>query len=266
MTPLYLFPGGKPKAVTFSYDDGTVSDRQLVKIFNKYNLKATFNINSGMEYPEKLPVTEYRELYVSHEIAAHAEFHAGMERCAATDAIREVWNDRVNLEKICSYPVTGFAYPCGQYSDEVIAILRAAGIEYARTTECRYSARYIPDDFMRWHPTCHHREALEHTDKFLQEKRPLLQIFNIYGHSYEFDRDDNWQLMEDICGKLAGQDDSWYATNIEICRYIKAVRALVAGANGGMLYNPTAQTVWFYADGWKAENIRCVKPGETVHF
>ena len=38
---------GKMKALTFSYDDGVLQDRRLIEIFNKYGLKATFNLNSG---------------------------------------------------------------------------------------------------------------------------------------------------------------------------------------------------------------------------
>ena len=37
----------KMKAITFSYDDGVTQDKRLVDIFNKYGLKATFNINSN---------------------------------------------------------------------------------------------------------------------------------------------------------------------------------------------------------------------------
>ena len=33
-----VFPGGKFKVLTFSYDDGKLEDRRLVKLFNKYNL------------------------------------------------------------------------------------------------------------------------------------------------------------------------------------------------------------------------------------
>lgn len=41
-----VFPGGKFKVLTFSYDDGKIEDRRLVKLFNKFNLKATFNLNT----------------------------------------------------------------------------------------------------------------------------------------------------------------------------------------------------------------------------
>ena len=48
MSYRYLsFPGGKMKAVTFSYDDGVKADIRLSEIFSKYGLKATFNINSS---------------------------------------------------------------------------------------------------------------------------------------------------------------------------------------------------------------------------
>ena len=34
----YTYPGGKQKALTFSYDDGQVFDRKLVEIFNRNGL------------------------------------------------------------------------------------------------------------------------------------------------------------------------------------------------------------------------------------
>ena len=37
------------KALTFSYDDGVEQDRRLVELFNKNNLKCTFNLNSIAE-------------------------------------------------------------------------------------------------------------------------------------------------------------------------------------------------------------------------
>ncbi|MCA1075358.1 hypothetical protein K9O30_16845 [Clostridium bowmanii] len=45
----HLFPKGRKKVLTFSYDDGVCQDIRLVEIFNKYGLKGTFNINSGLQ-------------------------------------------------------------------------------------------------------------------------------------------------------------------------------------------------------------------------
>ena len=40
------------KAITFSYDDGIESDRKLVEIFNRYGMKCTFNLNTGIQSRE----------------------------------------------------------------------------------------------------------------------------------------------------------------------------------------------------------------------
>ena len=54
MVTRYLrFPGGKRKALTFSYDDGTRHDIRLVEIFKKHNMRATFKICSGWFLPEE---------------------------------------------------------------------------------------------------------------------------------------------------------------------------------------------------------------------
>ena len=41
------FPYGKLKALTMSYDDGRHCDKKLIDIFNRYNIKGTFHLNSG---------------------------------------------------------------------------------------------------------------------------------------------------------------------------------------------------------------------------
>ena len=75
---------GKMKAVTFSYDDGVTQDQRLISLFNKYGLKATFNLNSGLLgnggslVREDVTVAhvkprpeEIRKIYEGHEIASH---------------------------------------------------------------------------------------------------------------------------------------------------------------------------------------------------
>ena len=53
MSAIYLrYPGGKLKALTFSYDDGVETDKRLIDIFKKHNLKGTFNINSLLFAPK----------------------------------------------------------------------------------------------------------------------------------------------------------------------------------------------------------------------
>ena len=41
----FLYPEGKLKALTMSYDDGVRQDRRLIEIFNRNGLKGTFHLN-----------------------------------------------------------------------------------------------------------------------------------------------------------------------------------------------------------------------------
>ena len=83
------------KAITFSYDDGVESDLRLLEIFNKYGLKATFNLNTGMDNQseswffkelevKRLNLLQHIDAYKGHEIAVHTLTHPGM--CELTDA------------------------------------------------------------------------------------------------------------------------------------------------------------------------------------
>lgn len=98
-------------------------------------------------------------------------------------------------------------------------------------------------------------------DKFLQMKPAFdSQLFYLWGHSYEFEADDNWQVIRDFCDKMAGQDDIWYATNGEIFAYMEAWRHLMASADGRQVYNPTAVTLWLS----EGKAVRTIAPGETI--
>ena len=86
------------------------------------------------------------------------------------------------------------------------------------------------------------------------------RLFYIWGHSFEFDRNNNWERLEEICQKLGGKEDVWYATNIEIYDYVQAYKSLIYSANGRKVYNPTLFTIWFDVDS----KLYSIKPGETI--
>ena len=106
-----VFPGGKFKVLTFSYDDGKLEDRRLVKLFNKYNLKATFNLDTGIIDPAiRIPQEEWSEVYAGHDIAVHTFTHPTMIRLYDYAALKEILEDKDNLEKIFKRPIYGLAY------------------------------------------------------------------------------------------------------------------------------------------------------------
>ena len=118
---------GKKKALTFSYDDGVTQDIRLIEIFNKHNLRATFNLNSellgmgGMLVRNGVQVShiknkpeDVRYIYEGHEVAVHTLTHPFLpEIIDDNEVLRQVEQDRVNLSELAGYEVEGIAYPGG---------------------------------------------------------------------------------------------------------------------------------------------------------
>ncbi len=267
-----VFPEGKHKVLTMSYDDGKFADRRLVAIFNKYGIRGTFNLNSGLiDDGRRIAPSEWRELYKGHEVATHTVTHPTIDRCPNTQIIEEYLEDRKFLESVMGYPIRGHAYPNGSFSKRVARIMEDMGIRYGRIVGDYYAEEYatrlarqespvdvvgdtngfaFPENFMEWKATCHHNHNLLGFGKAFKElkKTQYLYLMYVWGHSYEFDRDDNWDLIESFCEMMSGQDDIWYATNIEIVDYMEAFDRLQFAADLSFVYNPSFQSVWLVAD------------------
>lgn len=259
------FPGGKAKVLTTSYDDGKLQDERLVQIFNRYGIRGTFNLNFGLlERPERLDAEKIKTLYKGHEIATHTMTHPTIARCPMTQVAKEILEDRIGLEGITGCPVRGHAYPNGSYNEEIKSLLKSLGIAYARTAEWESGSMELPADPFAWSGTCHHNyNLMEYAHTFAEfKKAQYLKCLYVWGHSYEFDRDDNWSLIEDFCAYIGGREDIWYATNLEIIDYMKAAGALQYGAAGDFVYNPSAQSVWISVDN----EVKEIKGGALVNF
>ena len=258
------YKNGMHFAVRFSYDDGNVADRRLVDIFNKYGIKATFSLISGrFDHDTVVSSSEIKSLYEGHEIAVHTLTHPHLERLPITVQTSEILEDRKNLESVCGKLVRGMAYPYGTYNADTLTAMKSCGIVYSRTTG-HSRGLSLPEDFMLWHPTCHHTEAEPIIKNFLENTRNQSWNYGgllyIWGHSYEFDRMNNWELAEKICASIAGLDDVWYATNMEIYDYVTAMKNLVVSCDGKSVFNPSATSVWVSSDGEPVE----IRSGKTV--
>jgi hypothetical protein len=56
-------------------------------------------------------------------------------------------------------------------------------------------------------------------------------------------------MIEEFCKKISNDETIWYATNVEIVDYLKALRNLKFSVNKKIVYNPSALTVWIGVDG-----------------
>ncbi|XEC94687.1 polysaccharide deacetylase family protein [Paenibacillus tarimensis] len=252
MPKVYMtFPEGKHKVLTMSYDDGKAADRRLVKLFNDYGIKGTFHINSGMlGEGDRIAAEEVRTLYEGHEVSAHTLTHPTIARSPREQLVEEIMEDRKRLERLVGYTVRGLSYPNGSFNRQIKETLPYLGIEYARVVES-HGQFAMPDDFMAWQPTCHHNhDLLPLAERFIElHKKQYLYMMYVWGHSYEFDQRDNWELIEAFCAKIGNRDDIWYATNIEIVDYMNRYRRLMFSASMEFVFNPSYDSVWLEVDG-----------------
>lgn len=270
-----LFPDGRTKVLTMSYDDGVTQDKKLIEIFDEYGIKGTFNINTGFIAQKDSLVRKGREvthyhiemddikkIYRNHEVAVHTVTHPFLEKLSEQMVAYEVLVDKKNIEEIVGYPVRGMAYPFGTYSKEVMDTIKSCGIEYSRTVKSTWGFE-LPKNYLEWHPTCHHSDSriLELSRKFLEDKSGELMLFYVWGHSYEFDVDDNWNSIEEFCRIMGNNPDIWYATNIEIVDYLKACDRLIYSTTGSSIYNPSAIDVWIDINNV----VYKIGAGEIVH-
>ena len=274
MEPYFRFPGFLMKACTLSYDDGAKDDIKLIEIMRKYGLKGTFNLptselTSGKA--DRLSPDEIKELFGDDtEIALHGYNHLSLAKVTPPLAVRDVVCDRDYLESTFDRVVRGMAYANGSVDDTVVDILKLAGVVYSRTTKSTEGFD-LPEDWLRLNPTCHHNNPrlFELVDEFLGPdtgkfawyfwaKKP--RLFYLWGHSFEFPKDNNWDRIEEFGKRMAEHNDVWHATNMEIYKYVEAFGRLVFSADGKRIENPSAIDVYL--------NVRdrdvLVKAGEFV--
>lgn len=270
------FPEGKCKALTFSYDDGVEADKKLLQVFAKYNLKGTFNLNSKLFdckcWHDRMDENTTFKAFENcgQEIALHGARHIFMDKVPLCEAVKETVDNRAYLEEKFGRIVRGMAYAYGGYNDGIKRTLKDCGVAYARTTHSTYGFE-IPADWLELNPTCHHTEKELATladkffggspDKEFKHREPWL--FYVWGHAYEFDDADNWDVIEGL-GKRAAEnaDGIWFATNIEIYDYVQAYERLVFSLDGERVYNPSALPVWIELRGKTYK----VAAGETLSF
>ena len=263
MVQFHVFPGGKKRVLTFSYDDGSENDVRLIEMFNKYGVKGTFHLN-GINYVgiSEERAEELRRIYAGHEVACHTLRHGWPARMPAQSVVLETLEDRKILEGIFGYPVVGMSYPSGSFDDKAVEAMRACGIVYSRTVVSTRNFP-LPTDFMRWHASCHHIGALDICDNFLRDlDSPWTHpLFYIWGHSHELRNEDDWAMMDKILQKLAGNEKIWYATNIEIYNYMTAQSQLQISADETVFYNPSSIDVWVERN---KTDIIMIPAGQTV--
>lgn len=284
------FPGGRARAVTFSFDDGVAQDAWLVEKLQQYHLRGTFNINAGLCTYDPVDYTQVSESYFpvksiqrrltrkelceafdgsGMEIAAHGYTHAQLNKIDPAAAMWEICHDRAELEALTGVPVRGFAYPQGAGDASIAELLRRCGFLYGRLAESSYSFD-VPVDAYMLRPTCHflEQETPELARTFVErevtagvwQKDTEPMLLYIWGHGYELREKTDYQKTEELFQYLSGREDIWYPTSLQLFSYKKAFDALIYGIDRTFAQNMSCMPVWVYANGKTTK----IDPGETV--
>lgn len=224
------------KMFTLSFDDGTIQDFRFIELIDKYGLKCTFNLNSGLFATkhniihegidvchDEILASQVKDLYKNHEVAVHTVHHPRLDECDEQKIIHEVLDDYNTLKELSGKDIIGMAYPGGPYYNEFVieTILKNTPIRYARTINSHKTFE-LPNRFMEWHPTCHQNDPdlMELAEDFINAEEGDDILFYLWGHTFEFDKFNTWDSFEEFCELISRHDDIDYMTNGEVYEYL----------------------------------------------
>ena len=209
-------------------------------------------------------LAETARLYSGHEIACHTVSHGWCANMPAVSVLNETLKDRLILEKIAGYPVMRYVIPERK-------LQRGINIRNEKLRNCVFKNYPVKSQF---HPSGKfyalapdlpppRSTATDWTNSWeILTRNGNVRCFYTWGHSHELRTEQDWDNMRRICETLAGNEKIWYATNIEIYRYMTDCRRLVVSADENIIYNPTATDIWIEKD---KKDIIKVPAGTTVN-
>jgi peptidoglycan-N-acetylglucosamine deacetylase len=268
----FVYPNGNTKALIMSYDDGPIEDIKLVKLFDKNKIIGTFNLNSGYLgttgawaqkdadtiYQQYIPIDSMVSVYKNHEIASHSTYHKDFKNLKDEEILQEVETDIAKLNKLTKRQIKSLAYPFGNSSQHIAALLSHTGLTNARTVGDSYTFN-LPDTLLLWRPTCHDSKALEMLNKYIELKSDSLTLFFVWGHAWEFKDPKRWKEINEFCQQIGNRNDIWYVGCGEFIDYQIALKKLVH-LNGFIINPEENKSVWYKDQG----QIKLLQPGKKI--
>ena len=202
------------KILILSFDDGTIYDKRFVELLNKYGVKATFNLNSGLEdfvwdFESRIPIrrqvlSDTVEQYQGHEVASHSLHHHWLNTLTPPQLRREVEEDAAALKALFGLEEIGFGVPFTACEEREIRILKKH-VRYIRLSSFSDSFALPEDPYhIPIHGLYNDPDIYEKLERFAQSDLPV-SLFVMAGHSYEFEVFNHWQYIEDMIQYICAQ-------------------------------------------------------------
>ncbi|HYT43154.1 MAG TPA: polysaccharide deacetylase family protein [Methylomirabilota bacterium] len=227
--------------VTTSWDDGHKLDMRLAAMLKKYGIKGTFYIcPQDHEFKDEDLLTTQNILSISKdfEIGGHTITHPHLTKITIAKADDEIAQSKLYLEDLLQQEVTAFCYPYGDFNDEVKCSVKKHGYKLARTTK-RY-AFDMTQDVLELPTTFHTYSHCSDLHKILSFSNFSLinfkkywdwerlamalfdhtcqtgDLFHLWGHSWEIEKNNEWQKLENVLSYIAKKINVVHQTNTEI--------------------------------------------------
>jgi len=195
------------KIFILSFDDGTVYDKRFVELLNKYGIRATFNLNSGLEdfvwnYEDRFPIRRQvldgtQEQYRGHEVASHSLHHHWLNTLTPPQLQREVEEDTAAIKALFGLSEIGFGVPFTACGEREIKIIRKF-VRYIRLSEFSDSFALPADPYhIPIHGLYNQPDIRQRIADFAKSDLPV-SLFVLAGHSYEFEVLDHWEYIEEL--------------------------------------------------------------------
>lgn len=101
---------------------------------------------------------------------------------------------------------------------------------------------------MVWNPTISHRDPklFETLDIFVHTEQEL-PVFYLWGHSYEFENQNNWEIIEKFAKMISEDNSIAFLCNLDVVEYLQAMKKVEITEQ--TIVNPTDKSLWFDVDG-----------------
>lgn len=204
-----------------SFDDGDQLDMRLADMLLEHKIPSVFYIPANCDLTEgqieilsgQGDCPSCKKMKTLFDLGAHTMTHPkDLKRLSYPELIKEIGDSKKWLEKIIKRPVTKFCYPSGRYNSQVKLAVREAGFLEARTVN-DLSIEF-PEDKFAIRPTVHvypsHERYGDKSWKELAEDKfdEVLKNggrFELWGHSWEIEKFNMWEFLEDTLGYMDGK-------------------------------------------------------------
>ena len=230
------------RTVTTSWDDGHVLDLRLAQLLRSHNLPATFYLapkNHEIAPEDMLTEAQIRLLDKHFEIGAHTMTHTSLPSLSDDIAKKEITDSKLYLESVVRSPITSFCYPRGEFDKKHRDMVDQAGFTYARSVEVDYRLKDVSDDLAA-PTTIHAYSHLSHipriarfagfspvaTFRYMHWDDLAIAVFDkmlsgggiyhLWGHSWEIDKNSDWDRLGRVFAHISGRAEVVYKTNREL--------------------------------------------------